>query len=224
MGVTDKDSRCYTCQAGMETCPGHFGHIALNSPVYHQGMLGYLTKILKCVCFNCSKLLPCKICPNQEKESAKTYDNLKEIEDRQNILKIRNSKARFRRVLNLAESIQVCESEKGGCGYKQPKFRKLGLAINIEYRDENFDNTRDRKETLWPDQAIKVLERISDDDCRLMGFDPAHCRPEWAIIRNLPVAPPPVRPSVAMSSTMRSEDDLTYAYQQVVKMNLILRE
>ena len=45
----------------METCPGHFGHIALNSPVYHAGMLGYLTKILKCVCFNCSKLLACKV-------------------------------------------------------------------------------------------------------------------------------------------------------------------
>lgn len=27
-----------------------------------------------------------------------------------------------------------------------------------------------------------------------------------------------------MSSTMRSEDDLTYAYQQIVKMNLILKE
>ena len=27
-----------------------------------------------------------------------------------------------------------------------------------------------------------------------------------------------------MSSTMRSEDDLTYAYQQVVKMNLLLKE
>ena len=45
----------------METCPGHFGHIALNSPVYHAGMLRYLVKILKCVCFNCSKLLVCKV-------------------------------------------------------------------------------------------------------------------------------------------------------------------
>ena len=27
-----------------------------------------------------------------------------------------------------------------------------------------------------------------------------------------------------MSSTMRSEDDLTYAYQQVIKMNIILKE
>ena len=80
MGVTDKDQRCFTCKAGksfflfssnflfqcigMESCPGHFGHIALNSPVYHAGMLTYLIKILKCVCFNCSKLLVCKVTPD----------------------------------------------------------------------------------------------------------------------------------------------------------------
>ena len=126
--------------------------------------------------------------------------------------------------MSLAENINLCESEKGGCGYKQPKYRKTGLSIDIEYRDENFDNTRDRKEKLWPSDTIRVLERITDEDCRLLGFDPMNCRPDWAIIRNLPVAPPPVRPSVAMSSTMRSEDDLTYAYQQVVKMNLLLKE
>jgi DNA-directed RNA polymerase beta' subunit len=45
-----------------------------------------------------------------------------------------------------------------------------------------------------------------------MGFDPKVTRPEYMIIRNLAVAPPPVRPSVSMTNTMRSEDDLTYAY------------
>lgn len=39
------------------------------------------------------------------------------------------------------------------------------------------------------------------------------------IIKNLAVAPPPVRPSVAMSNTMRSEDDLTYAYQKIIQTN-----
>jgi DNA-directed RNA polymerase II subunit RPB1 len=57
MGVMDKDSLCYTCKAGMEACPGHFGHIALHSPIYHPGLLTYLVKILRTVCFNCSKLL-----------------------------------------------------------------------------------------------------------------------------------------------------------------------
>lgn len=40
------------------------------------------------------------------------------------------------------------------------------------------------------------------------------------IIDNLAIAPPPVRPSVAMGgSASRSEDDLTFAYRQVIKQN-----
>ena len=39
------------------------------------------------------------------------------------------------------------------------------------------------------------------------------------IIEDLAVAPPPVRPSVAMTNSMRSEDDLTVAYKQIIKMN-----
>jgi len=46
-----------------------------------------------------------------------------------------------------------------------------------------------------------------------MGLNVLVGRPEWAVIKVLPVAPPPVRPSVQMGGTMRSEDDLTFGYQ-----------
>ena len=39
------------------------------------------------------------------------------------------------------------------------------------------------------------------------------------IIEDLAVAPPPVRPSVAMTNSMRSEDDLTVQYKHIIKMN-----
>ena len=39
------------------------------------------------------------------------------------------------------------------------------------------------------------------------------------IIKNLTVAPPPVRPNVIMSSSNRSEDDLTYSYQKIIQTN-----
>lgn len=65
---------------------------------------------------------------------------------------------------------------------------------------------------LYPDETLKVLERISNEDCVMMGFKPQISRPENMIIKNLAVAPPPVRPSVSMTNTLRSEDDLTYAY------------
>lgn len=39
------------------------------------------------------------------------------------------------------------------------------------------------------------------------------------IMKRLLVAPPPVRPSVTMGSSMKCEDDLTYAYQMILKAN-----
>lgn len=98
------------------------------------------------------------------------------------------------------------------------------MRIEIEHKDENHDKTRDRKGLLWPEDALRVLERISDEDCKLLGLHPSFARPEWAILQVLPVAPPPVRPSVSLGAGMRSEDDLTFGYQQVLKINLLLHE
>ena len=41
----------------MNDCPGHFGHIELAKPVYHIGFFNKTLRVLRCVCFYCSKLL-----------------------------------------------------------------------------------------------------------------------------------------------------------------------
>lgn len=41
----------------MTECPGHFGHIDLAKPVFHVGFVTKTIKILRCVCFYCSKML-----------------------------------------------------------------------------------------------------------------------------------------------------------------------
>ena len=191
------------CVAQAE-CPGHFGHIELAKPVYHAGLLEYIRKVLRCVCFNCSRLLLQK-------------ENVDEIR------KIKNQKTRFNRVLKYCDGVRTCDPSVGGCGHDQPKFTKTGLRIQIEHMDKNFDQGRDRKQFLYPDEVLKVFERIKDKDCEMMGLRPHISRPENMIIKNLAVAPPPVRPSVAMSNTMRSEDDLTYAYQKVLQANIQLQ-
>ena len=56
-GAVDRSSRCQTCAGNMTECPGHFGHIDLAKPVFHPGFLTKTQKILRCVCFYCSKLL-----------------------------------------------------------------------------------------------------------------------------------------------------------------------
>ena len=57
LGVVDRSSRCQTCAGNMTECPGHFGHIDLAKPVFHPGFLTKTLKVLRCVCFYCSKLL-----------------------------------------------------------------------------------------------------------------------------------------------------------------------
>ena len=38
--------------------PGHFGHIELARPVYHQGFLANVVlKSLRCICFHCSRIV-----------------------------------------------------------------------------------------------------------------------------------------------------------------------
>lgn len=74
-----------------------------------------------------------------------------------------------------------------------------------------------------PEDARAILEKISNEDLKLMGLDPRQSRPEWMVIKTLAVAPPPVRPSVEAGDGVRSEDDLTYAYREIIKVNKELR-
>lgn len=55
LGVTMPSEKCRLCGQDRE-CPGHFGHITLERPVFHIGYMQPLVKVLKCICPYCSKL------------------------------------------------------------------------------------------------------------------------------------------------------------------------
>ena len=56
LGCVDKNTRCYTCHGTINECPGHFGHIVLNTPLYHIGFIKRVKKILECICPKCARL------------------------------------------------------------------------------------------------------------------------------------------------------------------------
>lgn len=85
-------------------------------------------------------------------------------------------------------------------------------------------NTNDNKQILWPEDAKAILDRIKPEHLKMIGLDKTNSNPSNMIIDVLAVAPPPVRPSVAMSNSLRSEDDLTIAYTKIVKCNNELRD
>jgi len=63
MGTIDRKMKCQTCMAGMAECPGHFGHLELTKPMFHIGFLKTVLSIMRCVCFNCSKILVDEVPP-----------------------------------------------------------------------------------------------------------------------------------------------------------------
>jgi len=114
----------------------------------------------------------------------------------------------------------------GGCGGIQPKITREGIFINREFSEseEQRASGTDRKEKLQAEHILRIFKGISDEDIRILGLDPVYSRPEWLIIKNFPVGPPAVRPTVIMSSSSVSSDDLTHAYIDIVKMNKKIQE
>ncbi|KAJ3073317.1 DNA-directed RNA polymerase II subunit rpb1 [Podochytrium sp. JEL0797] len=226
MGTTDRNFKCQTCNENMTDCPGHFAHIKLAKPVFHPGYLVMIKKILECVCVNCGKL-----------KVDITNDRLKKAQ------RIANRKYRFLEVWNICKAKNTCEVDEavtqmegdpnkkpkhnhGGCGFKQPVFRRDGLKFNMTNRatkDEDGQPMESSSKVLNGEACRKIFETISDEDCRLMGLSPEWARPEWMIISVMPCAPMAVRPSVSVPGQPSAEDDLTYALQSIVKSNISLK-
>lgn len=210
MGTTDRDSRCGTCGCDAIECPGHFGHIELAKPIYHPGYIDNVLKVLRCVCSHCGRL------------------RLTESE-RLELRKIARAPVRFRKVMDACKNKKVCEIVKDtnlGCGRPQPRYTKNGLNITVNNAGGVVSAGQQATDTLTSFRAIdarKILEMISDEDMRLMGMNPKESRPEWMIIKVLPVGPPPIRPSVTAGDAMRSEDDLTGVYHNIVIQNNLLK-
>ena len=208
MGVLEPGTICPTDGFTYIDTPGYFGHIELARPVFFIQHLKEITKICKCVCFKCSKLL---INKSQHKHALDMP-----------------AENRWDYVSFIAEKIKRCgESTEDGCGCKQPDKIKLEGMATLNAIWENMEtDTESKKITmrLTPEIILKIFKRISDDDVHFMGFNPKWSRPDWMICQVLPVPPPAVRPSVKHDAQQRSEDDLTHIYSNIIKTNRDLQD
>jgi len=116
----------------------------------------------------------------------------------------------------MSQNLKECKQ----CEIKNHKYKRGTLRIDYEIQDKGLIRTNnDPKQVLWPEEAHRILSKISAQHLEMMGLSKERSNPANMIIFNLAVAPPPVRPSVAMANSMRSEDDLTVAYKQIIKQN-----
>ena len=72
MGVLEHNKICTTCEQKNIFCPGHPGHICLAKPLYNPMFFDITKKILKCVCFRCSRIL---ISPQTQQEDLKNMED-----------------------------------------------------------------------------------------------------------------------------------------------------
>lgn len=56
-GVPESRATCVTCQNSSFNCPGHFGHIKLNYPIFHPLFEDEIIKVLKIFCFRCFRFI-----------------------------------------------------------------------------------------------------------------------------------------------------------------------
>ena len=205
MGVLGPGSICPTDGLTYIQTPGYFGYIEMARPIFFIQHIKEIMKILKCVCFKCSKLLVNK-------------DEHKHVSEM-------NSYKRWDYVYPLCQKIKRCgEATESGCGCKQPDKIKLeGMAtINAIWENLATDNSEKKENViikLSAEIVLKIFKRITDEDVEFMGFSATWSRPDWMICQVLPVAPPSVRPSVKMDANQRSEDDLTHIYGHIIKTN-----
>ncbi|CAM9294553.1 unnamed protein product [Ectocarpus fasciculatus] len=242
MGSIDKRGRCKTCDctytgsgSKVNDCPGHFGHIELALPVYHVGFIDDVVRVLRCVCYHCSRLL---IDPSDHKAKR--------------ALEIRDPATRMRAIHDLCRGKKRCEpgdvsdmtdfmqsmglekeaasdgaiadekaAVQSGCGGTLPTYVRKELSIEINFPESMEDIPGDRKQRLPAKRAYEILRNISDADAMKLGLDPRWARPEWLIVSVLPVPPPHVRPSVEMDGK-RAEDDLTHVLSTIIKNNITL--
>lgn len=202
LGTLEPRQRCKTCGNTAIRCPGHFGHIELAAPIIHVEFTKIVHDLLHSTCRNCGRIM------------------LSETR----ILKLKMKLEKTRKLLGLVPDDlykKVFHESKSKecphCGAPQFKIEFTKPTTFHEIGEEGASR-------LTPSMIRERLERISNEDLELFGFNPVVARPEWMILQVLPVPPVYVRPSITLESGIRSEDDLTHKLVDIIRINQRLKE
>lgn len=210
LGALENLVACETCSEKNNICPGHFGHIELDEPVYNPVYISLVLGIVKCICIECYS-------PRISKEVAEIYLT-------------QHRKDRFKIYRKKAEVMKQCIS----CNAFLPCFFIDRAMIKMFYDDKKHALPISARE------MTTILMNISSDTMELMGFNdnlPSaeifedenifypteknhvhEVRPEAFIFTVLPVLPTCARPWIIRDGE-RKDDDITEMYNTILKIN-----
>ena len=108
------------------------------------------------------------------------------------------------------------------CKAQQGKI-VLGQANNLQRKYPCSGGAKATERKLNARDIREWLQGIPQEHLVFLGMHKEN-RPEWIILKVLPVPPITVRPSITLDSGDRSEDDLTHKLVDVLRINQRLRE
>ncbi|TLN18274.1 DNA-directed RNA polymerase subunit A'/A'', partial [bacterium] len=197
LGTIEPRQRCRTCGNTAQNCPGHYGHIELPVPVIHVGFSKTIHQLLSATCRSCGRiLLSEQKIAEYKKAMADSLESLGEVPKRFSM-----------QILRDAKKMSRCPH----CGADQYIIQFTHPSSYNEASPEGVTTK------LTAGMIRERLERISDEDCILLGLDYKVARPEWMVLQVVPVPPVFVRPSITLESGERSEDDLTHKLVDIVR-------
>jgi len=210
MGTTHSRYLCQTCAGNIKDCPGHYGHVKLKYYCFNVEFLSQLFRVLSCVCCHCSNIL-------LDSKSNK-YNEIRAIT---------NPRKRLSALVVACSKKNTCFSELfengvsiGICNGKQPQWIRKDVYLTYTKREE-----KDLDPEITMRKLMMILRYISDDDIRFLGMHPSMSHPLGMVMKILLVPPPNTRPSKTHGRrSAYSEDDLTCALQNIVKLNENIRD
>lgn len=239
LGTSSKTGTCETCNQSLELCVGHFGHVRLPLPAFHIGYLKFIIKILQEICKNCSRML----LSNDQKRSflrelrRPGIDNLRRTNIKKRInetcRKVKdcpychevNGQIRKIGVLKLVHD-KFVHFNKSSSAKKVPPDSKLvfdgAFKEAKKYHGDIEKHLRKAMDDLNPLKVLNLFKNISNEDCELLGLNPAEGRPEMFIWHFVPAPPICIRPSVAQEGAS-NEDDITTKLSEIVFVSGLIR-
>ena len=226
MGVIEPGLVCPTDNCKYDESPGHFGHIQLELPVMHIGFVNLIKTALKAKCSKCSEILLHKESgshPSNPELSEQDY-----FRTRINDIRIKHGvgSTEFSKIIKEVEKVTT-HSSRGVCMHCGEAQGKIALDKPTTFKEKKEAKGQSGKDEGWrklnPRDVREWLSGIPSDHLIFIGMDKQN-RPEWIVLKVLPVPPITVRPSITLDSGDRSEDDLTHKLVDVLRINQRLRE
>lgn len=205
-GSTREFVNCGTCDAENPIlCAGHFGHIELQSPMYHCGFMKPVEQLLQSVCFVCSRLRV-RFSDHKNAETDRWLPGTKPF--------LRKLAANSYQEKTLSKLAKLCKKKQyctfQGCAAEFPTitFKKKVLYITTG---------KQRKELLAAD-AYAVLKNIPEDE---IAFLQLSYQPSWLIMTRMFVPPNAIRPTIYFGTKI-GRDDLTRKLLDIIRNNEML--